>query len=187
MVRTPLVVALAPAFALVLALGSTAPQAAAAGACAGRPSTLPAERFHDNGDGTVTDRQSMLVWMRCAAGQQWQAARCIGPADSVGFDDARRHVERVNSDGKAFHTDWRLPALRELASITDRGCIAMHGAPRTNSAVFPQTPPAAFWSATARPGEPAGERMFTMSFDSAGAAPARKSERHHLRLVRTGP
>lgn len=161
----------------------TSAQAMASGACDTKASTLPSTRFQDNGDGTVTDRQSQLVWMRCAAGQQWSAGQCVGRAGKVDWQEAQRQVERVNRDSDAFHGDWRLPSLTELASITDRRC----GPPRTNVDVFPQTAAAAFWSSTARPGEASGERVFVMSFGNAGVAPARKEERHHLRLVRIGP
>jgi hypothetical protein len=79
-----------------------------------------------------------------------------------------------------------VPALRELATITDRGCRDPLS-PRTNVAVFPDTPAAPYWSSTARPGESAGERVLALSFGATGVMLARKDERFHLRLVRTGP
>ncbi len=42
--------------------------------------------------------------------------------------DAQQHADKVSRDGAAFFNDWRVPALRELATITDRGC----NNPRTN-------------------------------------------------------
>ncbi len=157
--------------------------AAAQQACNGGVSSLPSARFQDNGDGTVTDVESRLMWMRCSSGQQRQDERCIGAADLLGWADAQRHAEKVNRDGAAFFNDWRVPALRELATITDRGCEN----PRTNLAVFPGTPAAPFWSSTARPGENAGERVLALSFGAEGVMLARKDERFHVRLVRTGP
>lgn len=145
--------------------------------------SLPAERFHDNGDGTVTDLESKLMWMRCSSGQQWLGQRCVGSAAVYGWAEAQGQAERVNREGAAFFSDWRVPALRELATITDRHCQN----PRTNPAVFPQTPSAPFWSATARPGDAAGERVLALSFGAEGVVLARKDERLHLRLVRTGP
>lgn len=153
-------------------------------ACDGNgTSSLPAARFHDNGDGTVTDVESKLMWMRCAGGQQWRGQRCVGAADAYGWADAQQHADQVSRDGAAFFNDWRVPALRELATITDRGCAN----PRTNLAVFPDTPAAPFWSSTARPGEIAGQRVLALSFGTEGVMLARKDERFHLRLVRTGP
>lgn len=146
-------------------------------------SSLPASRFQDNGDGTVTDVESKLMWMRCSSGQRWLGNRCVGTAATYGWADARRQAEQVNRDGAAFYNDWRLPSLRELATITDRRCRN----PRTHAAIFPETPSAAFWSATPRPGDTAGERALALSFGAEGVLLARKDERLHLRLVRTGP
>ena len=176
--------------ALVLALlvvGLSGWQGAAAEqACQGATSSLPSARFHDNGDGTVTDVESKLMWMVCSSGQQRQGQRCVGAADLLGWTEAQRHADRTNRDGAAFFNDWRLPALRELATITDRGCRDPLS-PRTNLAVFPGTPAAPYWSATARPGENAGERVLALSFGAEGVMLARKDERFHVRLVRTGP
>ena len=150
-------------------------------ACPG--TNMQTQRFVDNGDGTVTDSVSKLMWMRCALGQNWQADTCTGAAGVVNWSQAQRQAQRLNLQAQAFYNDWRVPTLRELASITDRSCAT----PRTNASVFPHTPAAGFWTATARPGEPAGQRVFVLSFGLAGAAPALKDDQHHLRLVRTGP
>jgi hypothetical protein len=166
-----------------LAWASVASAGAAPQACADGAASLPASRFQDNGDGTVTDVQHKLVWMRCPSGQRWVSPRCVGTATAFDWRDAKRHADEVSRDGAAFFNDWRVPALRELATITDRGCSN----PRTNVAVFPGTPSAPFWSATPRPGEDAGERALALSFGSEGVMLARKGERFHVRLVRTGP
>ena len=170
--------------ALLLAVGLAGGQSAAAQqACQGATSSLPSARFHDNGDGTVTDAESKLMWMRCSSGQQKQGQRCVGAADRFGWTDAQHHADKINRDGAAFFNDWRVPALRELATITDRGCQN----PRTNLAVFPGTPAAPYWSSTARPDEKDGERVLALSFGAEGVMLARKDERFHVRLVRTGP
>jgi hypothetical protein len=169
--------------AVILASLSCWQDAAAEQACNGAVSSLPSARFQDNGDGTVTDVESKLMWMRCSSGQQWQGKRCVGAADSYGWADAQQHAVKVSRDGAAFFNDWRVPALRELATITDRGC----NNPRTNMSVFPSTPAAPFWSSTPRPGETGGERVLALNFGAGGVMLARKDERFHVRLVRTGP
>ncbi len=147
--------------------------------------SLPAERFRDNGDGTVTDIASKLMWMRCSTGQRWQSqsGACVGAAGAMSWREAQGHADQVNLDGRASFSDWRLPSVRELATITARECAR----PRTNVAVFPGTAPAAYWSATPRAGEASGERVFALGFGAQGVFAARKDERHHLRLVRSGP
>lgn len=145
--------------------------------------SLPAERFRDNGDGTVTDVASKLMWMRCSMGQRWQSGACVGAAGALSWPEAQGHADQVNLEGRASFSDWRLPSVRELATITARECAR----PRTNVAVFPGTAPAAYWSATPRAGEASGERVFALGFGAQGVFAARKDERHHLRLVRSGP
>jgi hypothetical protein len=152
-------------------------------ACSSGASSLPPSRFQDNGDGTVTDVESKLMWMRCSSGQQRQGKRCVGAAGVYGWAEAQRHADTINLDGAAFFNDWRLPSLRELATITDRGCKN----PRTSLLVFPGTPAAPYWSSTPRPGESVGERVLALSFGAEGVMLARKDERFHVRLVRTGP
>ncbi len=170
---------------MLLACGITGSQLATARepACTDGPSSLPSARFRDNGDGTVTDTKFLLTWMKCASGQAWRDERCAGTADTYGWADAQQQAATARRDSATLVDEWRLPSLRELATITDRACRN----PRTNVDVFPNTPAAAFWSSSARAGENAGERALALSFGAEGVLVARKDERLHLRLVRTGP
>ena len=175
---------LGSALAACICIGLSGLQIAAAKqACVGAQSSLSTQRFQDNGDGTVTDLDSKLVWMRCAGGQKWRDQRCAGSAAVYVWSEAQGHALRISRDGTAFYNDWRVPSLRELATITDRGCKN----PRTNLAVFPDTPAAPFWSSTLRAGNAEGERAMALSFGNEGVMVAAKDERFHLRLVRTGP
>jgi hypothetical protein len=160
---------------------AVAQENAAPQTCVAGTSSLPPARFQDNGDGTVTDLASKLMWMRCASGQQWANNHCTGHVQAYSWGDALRQADQTSRDGSAFFTDWRVPSLRDLATITDRACKN----PRTNLSVFPGTPAAPFWSSTPRPGEKAGERALALSFGAEGVMLARKDERFHLRLVRT--
>lgn len=60
--------------------------------------------FLDNGDGTISDRATGLMWMRDDSGQgmNWQDA--LAYADSLEY---------------AGYADWRLPDAKELQSILD--------------------------------------------------------------------
>ena len=181
--------------ALLWAVAGTAAAASAEPCAASNVSSIPTQRFTDNGDGTVTDMNSKLMWMRCSMGQRWQSGNCAGAAGVLSLAESKLHAEQVNLDGDDFYNDWRVPSLRELATITERECfetrteprIGLRMQPRTDSAVFPGTAPAAYWSATPRPGEAAGTRFLAMGFGAEGVFAARQDERHHVRLVRTGP
>ena len=115
----------------------------------------PAPRFVDNGDGTVTDRQTCLVWEKKGAFDGSPVAcpggpTCVDPhdadnvyaystsgsaADGALFTD---FLAGLNAAGFAGHADWRLPhddLPKELASIVDTaapGCGS--GSPCTPAA-----------------------------------------------------
>ena len=167
----------------LIACASVSQGVAAQQSCSSDTVSMKVADFHENGDGTVTDLETRLMWMRCSSGQQWLGQRCIGIADAHGWLETKQYADKVNRDGEAFFNDWRVPSLRELATITDRGCVN----PRTNLSVFPDTPAAPFWSSTPRPGESSGARFLALSFGVEGVVLARKDERFHVRLVRTGP
>jgi len=63
--------------------------------------------FHDNADGTVTDRATGLMWSKgdSGTGMNWQ--------------DALAWVQRKNAEKFLGQGDWRLPSVKELQSIAD--------------------------------------------------------------------
>lgn len=157
--------------------------AAAAQTCdtASRPSSTPVERFKDNGDGTLTDRQSGLTWMRCALGQRWDGVTCAGKLDGHSWRGAQEAAAKLNGNGGyARHADWRVPHVPELAMIAERQCAD----PRINLTLFPATPAAPFWSATPRKGF--DNDAYILSFGPEGATPGDQGEVHFVRLVRGG-
>jgi hypothetical protein len=142
--------------------------------------STPTSRFLDNGDGTVTDTQSKLTWMRCSMGQTWVNGTCKGSAAAMTWAAAQDAVTAVNKGGRFFFSDWRLPQLPELASIAERQCKN----PRINLTIFPVTPPEVYWSATSR--QAAVEAFaFTLSFGPDGVKYDSKEEHHDVRLVRS--
>jgi len=96
--------------------------------------TSPAHRFHDNQDGTVTDRQTGLQWSRCSLGQRWKNGVCQGEARALSW----AIVARVAKEG------WRLPGLGELSSLVELRCSG----PAINTKIFPATAAAVYWTAT---------------------------------------
>ena len=70
---------------------------------AGRPS---AGRFTDNGDGTVTDNCTGLMWQKETA------------PGTYTWEDALKYCEDLSLAG---HSDWRLPNVMELQSLVDYG------------------------------------------------------------------
>ncbi len=175
------------AFAMALTLGSKGPIRADAPAqscdVGSYPLSTPTTRFTDNGDGTVTDKDSKLMWMRCAVAQTWAKGTCSGTAAALTWQGALDAAQAINKRGEFFFSDWRLPQLPELAGIAERQCKN----PRINLTVFPGTPSVAFWTATSRPSTAVEGFAFVLGFGADGIKYVSKEEMHDVRLVRTSP
>ncbi len=97
--------------------------------------------FRDNGDGTITDRATGLMWTRddSGRGMTWRQALAYAAA--------------CNRRGHLGHGDWRLPDAKELQSIVDytrapdvTGTPAIDRAFRTSKRADGTWP--FFWSST---------------------------------------
>ena len=71
------------------------------------PLSAPAQRFEDHHDGTVTDKQSRLMWLRCPLGQEWSEDHCGGVAQRLSWPEAAKFARTLNQGGKLFFNDWR--------------------------------------------------------------------------------
>jgi len=61
--------------------------------------------FKNNGDGTITDRATGLMWQKS------------GSPDSMNYEDAKAYIENLNREGLSGYKDWRLPTVDELKSL----------------------------------------------------------------------
>ncbi len=73
--------------------------------------------FRDNGDGTVTDLNTGLMW------------QAVPPTDGYSWQEAVDYCNKLELGG---HSDWRLPSAKELFSISDFS----EGWPYLNSSFF---------------------------------------------------
>ena len=142
---------------------------------------MAAKTYSDNGDGTVTDPTTGLVWMRCAMGQVWDGTTCTGTAGTYTFDQANALTGTVTFAGQG---DWRLPNIRELQTIVDRSVFN----PAIDKAAFPNTPASFFWSASANASITGGAWyvFFYFGYYSSHLGFDNKSYAHQVRLVRAG-
>lgn len=101
--------------------------------------SLQGETFTDNGNGTVTDTDTGLVWQRCSAGQN-DDTTCTGTASTHTWQTALNYCNGLNLAGKA----WRLPSIEELKSILDKG----RANPPIDTAFFPATKTGFYWTST---------------------------------------
>ncbi|GAB2699396.1 DUF1566 domain-containing protein [Aliiglaciecola sp. 3_MG-2023] len=140
------------------------------------PETASETQFVDNGDGTVTDTDHDLMWMQCSIGQTWENGSCTGDADALTWQQALQQAhgyEFASLDG------WRLPNVKELASLTERQCVR----PAINETRFPNTPSDDYWSSTPSLSDP--QRAWVVAFFNSSNSIKQKDLFVFVRLVRT--
>ncbi|RHX78472.1 DUF1566 domain-containing protein [Leptospira yasudae] len=95
--------------------------------------------FTDNANGTITSG-SGLVWQKCSQGQG--VTNCsIGAPITSNWASALSYCNGLTLDGRV----WRLPNVKELISLVDRGRSAN---PIINTSFFPNTQGAFYWTST---------------------------------------
>ncbi len=93
---------------------------------------LSASRFRDNGDGTIYDAGTRLIWQKCIAGTS--GTNC-STGNEIGFnwESAINYCQSLSLGGRG---DWRLPNINELVSIIDYNFVY----PAINTSYFPTKP-----------------------------------------------
>jgi hypothetical protein len=149
-------------------------------------------RFIDNGDGTITDLQTGLMWEKKVAG-----ATCLNCVDDRYSWDAAmidwldrlngRLINSPNEGGVAGHSDWRLPTLAELQTIVElnaSGCA--EGSPCIDPIFGPSTSSLSslYWSASTPADFP--EDAWFVDFSDGDVNADRKNGTYHVRAVRGG-
>ena len=128
-----------------------------------------------NSDGTVSDRTTGLMWMRCSLGQEWKGKTCNGTAVILPWAEALTTAAGYEFAG---YNDWRLPNKNELESIVEGRCFS----PSIHEEVFPATPPAYFWSSS--PYAAVSHGAWSVDFGYGTVNASIKSGSIHIRLVR---
>jgi len=104
--------------------------------------TSPTSRFTLNGDGTATDNKTGLTWMRCISGRDWDGSTCsYGSNIFPTWDESLAIAENITFAGKS---DWRVPNIKELITITEKACWA----PSINETVFPNSRSSMYWTSS---------------------------------------
>lgn len=140
--------------------------------------TSPLTRFTTNGNGTVTDDVTGLTWMRCGLGLTWDGTNCNGSLSRLNWKAA---LEAAESQIFAGSSDWRLPNIKELASIIEHSCHY----PANNLTIFPEV---TSWSSNWTSSINARSALYAWSinFTNGDESRAPKSSYYHVRLVRGG-
>ena len=167
--------------------------------CTFDTSGCSATRFVDNGDGTVTDTQTGLMWEQKDsldntanysdphdADNTYTWSSSGAARDGTAFTEVLAALnEGPSSDGTAItgcfanHCDWRLPTVEELAGIAD----CSNGPPCIDPAFGP-TQSINYWSSTTNQNVPTYAWYLDFSDGLVGANS--KSGNNYVRAVRGG-
>ncbi len=121
-------------------------------------------KFKDNGNGTVTDLATGLMWQR----EDDNNERLWG--------DANIHCQGLSLGG---YQNWRVPNIKELQSIVDRRVVD----PGIDGSVFPNTIANTYWSATTSANN--NTEAWVIDFSNDFVAPVFKaSHTWYVRCVR---
>ena len=78
------------------------------------------KRFKDNGDKTITDTKTGLMWMK--EDSYLYSGHWANWFESIQF------IKKINKDGFANQYDWQLPTVKQLTTLYEMS--------KTNSKVF---------------------------------------------------
>lgn len=147
-----------------------------------------------------------LEWLRCSMGQQWTGTTCVGSAKEYTFDEAQQVPRMFNATGYGGKRDWRVPTIRELASLRvcstgftnktkdlqDGGspvpyeCNGGSSKPTIDTVRFPNTAASLVWSGS--PYASNTSSAWFVNFDLGGSYYYNRSDGdgYGVRLVRGG-
>jgi hypothetical protein len=97
--------------------------------------------YRDNGDGTITDENTGLVWEKKSddGGLHDKNNRYRWSGSGETIWDWLEDINSENGKGFAGHSDWRIPNIRELQSIIDYGQDGLNVDPVFNTNCTPGT------------------------------------------------
>lgn len=154
--------------------------------------------YHDNGDGTITDLNTGLMWEKLLKQDGSPDAANPHDADNTGTWSFAvvDHPAALNLAGFAGYHDWRAPNVKELASIVNhdtydpptssafQGASCGGGCADLTDPACSCTAPLTYWTSTT------SARLLNhawgITFDNGGSRIFNKTTAGHVRAVRGG-
>lgn len=142
-------------------------------------------RFVDNGDGTVSDLDLLLMWEKKTVANvdatvSWATAASEAVSAATG----------TSANGEQFsgslggHQDWRLPSIIELETIVDFNPVACGNGGTCIGTVFGPTHLGNYWAITSDQTDAA--KAWVIGFDDGTLDVTAKSGTAATRVVRSG-
>ena len=135
--------------------------------------------YTDNGNGTVTDNNTGLMWQKQDDGDTYNWYEASGTYHETSNPTSINVCGELRTGG---YTDWRLPSKKELVTIVNYAIP--YPAPMIDP-VFSNTKLPPYWSST--PGSNNTSIAWFVSFALEGVITGLKSAGHFVRCVRGGP
>ena len=144
------------------------------------PATTPVSRFITNSNETVKDTKTGLIWKICTEGQNGLDCK-NGTAIMFTWQQALTQAKSINENGGfAGYSDWRVPNVKELVSISEKQCLD----PGINLTLFPNTPDGGwFWTSSSFASN--GKSAWSVNYSHGGSyEKSKESNDIYVRLVR---
>lgn len=159
-------------------------------------------RYQLNGDGTVTDLRTGLMWKRCSEGQIWTGYTCEGKANKMRWDNAMPNGRQKSWPIFAGYDDWKLPTKEQLRTLVwcsngvnqkmawRKSCNGKgvrvrnvnYRHPTIDTVAFPNAPAEGFWTSSAY--NPDLADAWAVGFDHGYAEWHGRSSNGRVRLFR---
>ena len=114
------------------------------------PASTPSSQFSTvvGNDDVIIDKKTNLMWQRCTYGFGYNASTSscddLQILSSATWMTALDEVKLENDTNSYGYSDWRLPSVKELASIIERQCVGL----AINNVTFPNTSASMYWTNT---------------------------------------
>ncbi|MBF0240819.1 MAG: DUF1566 domain-containing protein, partial [SAR324 cluster bacterium] len=127
--------------------------------------TIRAPSYTDNGNGTITDNITGLVWQK------------EDDNNTYSWSSAGTYCDNLELGSQ---TDWRLPHVKELSTLVNAGTYS----PSINTTYFPNTNSSNYWSSSADAGSTS--YAWYVNFTSGHVGNNSKADSGYVRCVRGG-
>ena len=94
----------------------------------------PVQSDNERDEGGWNDPRTGVMWARISIGQEWINGQCVGEAEKLNWEDAKKECQNFQLAG---FNDWRLPTIDELKTLSIEGGKTGYNCP--NQVLFKPT------------------------------------------------